>query len=385
MSLNNYYFAEAPVKDISQTYIDDDFNEVTPSYNPSVSNGLVNIYEDCYNDIKSDVWKWVNDVTGENERRKKLDFFYSFKTIKIVDEKCLVLIPPNKFSGGGGGKNTKGLKKGNKNISVKSVKTAINNLFLLSDWKKYKGKLVKKRNGKYIVKQKFFYRVQLITLTARHDGELFDFSSKIWRAWRDLYLILKRKFPKILYVLSKETHKDGYIHLHILTNIGFIRYEKITKWWQKCLKKYGLVCNNSAVDVTPIDESKGLKAAVKYVSKYLIKQQEKREKQGGNINGFFATYSKGLREKLKVRVANLSPEQLEKLFNKIKKRIEIESEYLEGNINVIILNSNINEMQFFKEVIKNLKQKIYGNKKRRQFATNTGEQKKCQYLQSSFI
>jgi hypothetical protein len=244
-------------------------------------------------------------------------------------------------------KNKKWLRKGNIEVSEKTTKQAVENLFLIADYK------MKPQTAK---KFGFNYRCVFITLTAKAEGNVKDFQKRMWKSWRMFYESLRKKY-KFAYVLTKELHKSGYTHYHIVADLPYISVEKLNNIWVCCLKKNKLEGGKNALDLKILKEylnkKNSYRAVIKYISKYVSKSFE--SEQG--IQGMRAVWSKGLSKKIKIE---RSKENLDLIIDNAKKIIKLQV------IDDIVIKSvfiiEIDVKRFFKEEIKKLKNKVYGRK-----------------------
>lgn len=100
-----------------------------------------------------------------------------------------------------------------------------------------------------------------LTLTSRGYLSTFEETVKAWpKAWSRLSSRLRRKTKGLKYVLLPEQHKDGRLHVHLVTTA------RPTKRW---LKDSSFACGlGYMADAEPLKSSK---KAAWYVSKYLGK------------------------------------------------------------------------------------------------------------------
>lgn len=105
-------------------------------------------------------------------------------------------------------------------------------------------------------------RVDFVTITSHEKLADFGATEIVWRsAWGMLYNALKRRNPKLQYMIVPERHKTGRMHVHALWNAN------VTKRWLKDnARKRGL---GYQCEVKPIDTSG---KAQHYVIKYLGKE-----------------------------------------------------------------------------------------------------------------
>jgi hypothetical protein len=322
-------------EDISQVNVDCNFQPQKISFEELLNkieketfrrnnNGLVISYEDC----------------------KKLK---QSKSIKILNENKIAIvdhISMECFYEKSRKRNTSGLKKGNKNVSEKTTKQAVENLFLIADYK------MKPQTAK---KFGFNYRCVFITLTAKSEGDYKEFQRNMWRAWRMFYEALRKKY-KFAYVLTKEKHKSGYVHYHIVADLPYVKVEKLNGIWIRCLKKNGLVGGKNALDLKILKEYLGKKNSYRAVIKYISKYVSKSFKSDEEIVGMRAVWTKGLSKKIKI---DKNGENLDLILDNAKKIIRMD-------IDDVIIKSvfiiEINVKKFFKQEIEILKNKVYGRK-----------------------
>ena len=319
-------------EDISQVNIDSDFQPKKISFDELINkieketfrrnaNGLVISYEDCK------LLKQSKSIKILNENK-----------IAIIDHISMESFFEKTRKG-----NQNGLKKGNKEVSEKTTKQAVENLFLIADYK-MKPKTAKKFG--------FNYRCVFMTLTAKSEGNQKDFQKKMWRSWRMFYEHLRKRY-KFAYVLVKEKHKSGYVHYHIVADLPYIKVEVLNSVWTRCLKKNGLEGGRNALDLKILKEYLGRKnsyrAVIKYISKYVSKSFESEQ----DIEGMRAVWTKGISKKIKI---DKNRENLDLILDNAKKIIKLEVD------NVIIKSVFIIEIdvkKYFKEQIQKFKTKIY--------------------------
>jgi hypothetical protein len=323
-------------EDIVQVNIDSDFKPQKISFDELLdkiekesfktnNSGLVYTYEDCKQIRQSKCIKILN----ENK-------------IAIIDH-----ISMECFNEKIRERNKSGLKKGNREVSEKTTKQAVENLFLISDYK-MKSKTAKKFG--------FNYRCVFITLTAKSQGDMKEFQKRMWRSWRMFYESLRKKY-KFAYVLTKEKHKSGYVHYHIVADLPYISVEKLNSLWIRCLEKNGLLGGKNALDLKILKEylekKNSYRAVIKYICKYISKSFNSDEE----IQGMRAVWSKGLSKKIKIE---RSRENLDCIIDNAKKIIKLQV------IDDIVIKSvfiiEIDVKRFFKEEIEKLKNKVYGRK-----------------------
>lgn len=303
----------------------------------SSTNGLVKGIGDCYSSDFDDLLKKIEAEDLKSGKIFKTKF--NQRKVRVLDDNKIVLLP-NCYSRIFGNRNTENLKRGNKECSVKdsTIMRAIRNLFLISDRKR-------------LTKSKIEYRCVLITLTARHDGSIRNFETKMWKAWRLFYMRIKNNIYKdFLFVLSKERHKSGYIHYHIIANIPYINVQNLNEIWLECLDRFGLKGSKAALDLRAIHERKGIDACVRYVSKYVTKQNSW---NSGKIIGFSATFSKGLSKKIKLEISKSEMIEIEKQI-KFEEKIELEPEiaqWFDGDFVFIELKKSVFEFDFMRQKI----------------------------------
>jgi hypothetical protein len=323
-------------EDIVQVNIDSDFKPQKISF------------DELLDKIEKESFKTNNSGLVYNYEDCKL--LKQAKIIKILNENKVVIvdhISMECFSDKIREKNKKGLKKGNKNVSEKTTKQAVENLFLISEYK------IKPKTAR---KFGFNYRCVFITLTAKSEGDTKEFQKRMWKAWRMFYESLRKKY-KFAYVLTKEKHKSGYIHYHIVADLPYIKVEKLNDIWTRCLKKNGLNGGKNALDLKILKEylnkKNSYRAVIKYISKYVSKSFESEQ----DIQGMRAVWSKGLSKKIKIE---RSRENLDLIIDNAKKIIKLQV------IDDIVIKSvfiiEIDVKRFFKEEIEKLKNKVYGRK-----------------------
>jgi hypothetical protein len=323
-------------EDIVSVNIDSDFQPKKISFDElldrieretfrSNNNGLVISYEDCK------LIKQAKSIKVLNENK-----------IAIIDHVCVDI-----FCEGMKKRNQNGLKKGNKNVSEKTTKQAVENLFLIAEYK------MKPQTAK---KFGFNYRCVFITLTAKAEGNIKDFQKRMWKSWRMFYESLRKKY-KFAYVLTKELHKSGYIHYHIVADLSYISVEKLNNIWVCCLKKNKLEGGKNALDLKILKEylnkKNSYRAVIKYISKYVSKSFESEQ----DIQGMRAVWSKGLSKKIKIE---RSKENLDLIIDNAKKIIKLQ--VIDDVVIKSVLIIEIDVNRFFKQEIQKLKNKIYGRK-----------------------
>jgi len=270
------------------------------------------------------------------------------KSIKVLNENKIAIIDHISmecFSDKIKERNQTGLRKGNREVNQKTTKQAVENLFLIADYK------MKTQTAK---KFGFNYRCVFITITAKSQGDTKDFQKRMWKAWRMFYEHFRKKY-KFAYVLTKEKHKSGYVHYHIIADLPYISVEKLNNIWIQCLKKNGLEGGKNALDLKILKEYLGKKnsyrAVIKYVSKYVSKSFESEQ----DIEGMRAVWSKGLSKKIKI-----GRENIDIVIDNAKKIIKLEvNDFIINRVYII----EIDVKKFFKKEIQKLKNKIYGRKK----------------------
>ena len=320
-------------EDISQLNIDYDFQPQKISFDELLdkieketfrrnANGLVYTYEDCK------ILKQSKSIKILNENK-----------IAIVDH-----ISMECYSDKIREKNQTGLKKGNREVSQKTTKQAVENLFLISDYK-MKPKTARKFG--------FNYRCIFITLTAKSQGEQKEFQKRMWKAWRMFYEYLRKKY-KFAYVLTKEKHKSGYVHYHIIADLPYISVEKLNSVWVRFLGKNGLEGGRNALYLKILKEYLGKKnsyrAVIKYISKYVSKSFE----SDNDIEGMRAVWTKGLSKKINIEK---NKENLNLIIDNAKKIIKLD---VDDNIINSVFIIELDVKKLFKQEIQKLKNKLYG-------------------------
>lgn len=103
--------------------------------------------------------------------------------------------------------------------------------------------------------------LRFVTLTS-HERLSYRATWQVWpKAWSILYNRAKRKQPDASYILVPEQHKDGRLHIHMLTN-----WTMPTRWWKDNARECGLGY------IAEAEEPKSLAHAAWYIGKYISKQ-----------------------------------------------------------------------------------------------------------------
>lgn len=136
--------------------------------------------------------------------------------------------------------------------------------------------------------KKFIYKVSFITLTIppqENTPVTHRALKKIlnsWLTYQKIYFKLNN------YVWKVEKHKDGRLHIHILTDT-FLWHVQIRKSWNRLLQKNGLLefhfqkfgdYNPNSTDVHAVKKVKNMSA---YIAKYMSKDNEHDEGFNGRI------------------------------------------------------------------------------------------------------
>jgi hypothetical protein len=329
----DFVFVEETVSDISIKSIDENFQEKLSfdellekieKENFNKTSGLVYTYEDC------------------KILKKSLQ---ECKSIKVINENKIAIIDYIEFleSSKNNNKKIENLKRGNKSVSKKSVIQAIENLFLIADYK-MKQSTAKKFN--------FNYRCVFITLTAKREYEIQEFEKSMWKAWRIFYESLRKKY-KFSYVLVKERHRSGYCHYHVIADLKYIKVEKLNELWVKCLKKNNLSGDKNSLDLKVLKEylnkKNSYRAVIKYITKYVSKCFESED----DSSGMRATWTKNLSKRVKIEK---NEENIDSIINNAKKINKLQIDDLIIKSVVIV---EIDVRKFFKKEIENFKNKIY--------------------------
>jgi len=103
--------------------------------------------------------------------------------------------------------------------------------------------------------------LDFVTITSHERLATFQQTQNVWRAaWTTLYAAIKRKQPKLQYMIVPEKHKDGRMHVHCLWNAGVTQ-----KWLKDNARKRGLGYQCKIIHIFSGGYSQ------KYVTKYLGK------------------------------------------------------------------------------------------------------------------
>lgn len=100
-----------------------------------------------------------------------------------------------------------------------------------------------------------------------------------------LLILLQRNFKVVNYFWRAEPQKNGNVHFHLIID-RYIQNAQLQKHWNNCLSALGYIDRFSAVfghrqpPSTHIVKLSGKNAAIKYLSKYLSKDQERRKIAG---------------------------------------------------------------------------------------------------------
>jgi hypothetical protein len=319
-------------EDIVQVNIDSDFKPQKISF------------DELLDKIEKESFKTNNSGLVLNHEDCKV--IKQAKSIKILNENKIAIIDYISTECYRKERNKTGLKKGNKEVNQKSTIQAVENLFLISDYK------MKPQTAR---KFGFNYRCVFITLTAKSEGDHKEFQRRMWRAWRIFYESLRKKY-KFAYVLTKEKHKSGYVHYHIVADLPYINIEKLNNTWIRCLRKNSLEGGKNALDLKILKEYSNKKnsyrAVIKYISKYVSKSFESEQE----IEGMRAVWSKGLSKKIKIEK---SKENLDLILDNARKIIKLQIDDVIINAVYII---EINVKKYFNEYISKFKNKVYGRK-----------------------
>lgn len=104
-------------------------------------------------------------------------------------------------------------------------------------------------------------RVDFVTITSNEKLTNFAQTEYVWRdAWTTLYAALKRKSPKMEYMIIPEKHEDGRMHVHALWTASVTQ-----KWLKDNARKRGL---GYMADVRKVAD---VGNAARYVTKYVGK------------------------------------------------------------------------------------------------------------------
>ena len=111
-------------------------------------------------------------------------------------------------------------------------------------------------------------RCSFLTLTVAHDKTPKEAYDDMRDAWNDLATWWRKKYPQMKFFRVVELHADGFPHFHmLLIGAPFIAQKKIAEQWARLL--------GQAHAIVDIRKVKGDEHAVRYVTKYLLKQSEK--------------------------------------------------------------------------------------------------------------
>lgn len=100
-----------------------------------------------------------------------------------------------------------------------------------------------------------------VTVTSSAKARGFTKSIWVWRhAWPKLYARMKRKAGKFEYCLLPERHRDGTLHVHMLTTA-----DMKVRWYKDNAPSCGLGYQNDVTRVTTAGQ------AARYVTKYIGK------------------------------------------------------------------------------------------------------------------
>ena len=133
-----------------------------------------------------------------------------------------------------------------------------------------------------------FYKISFVTLTIPPQGDRLLKASevkKILNSW----LTYHRIYNKLNnYVWKLEEHKDGRLHIHLLTDT-FLWHKVIKDTWNSLLLKNGLLkkhfqkygnYNPNSTDVRAVKKAKNITA---YIAKYMSKDNKKNENFTGRV------------------------------------------------------------------------------------------------------
>lgn len=123
-----------------------------------------------------------------------------------------------------------------------------------------------------------------VTLTSHENCRNFEQTKWVMKkAFPKLYKRMLRKFPDLMYVAIPEPHKDGRLHIHILTNAGMR-----TRWYKDNARECGF---GYEADAKKMDDPR---RAAFYAVKYIVKSLTSTQLEGKRFQRVRA--SKGLPE-----------------------------------------------------------------------------------------
>lgn len=164
-----------------------------------------------------------------------------------------------------------------------------------------------------------FYKISFITLTIPPQGNEQIKASAIKKILNS-YLTYHRIYSNLNnYVWKLEEHKDGRIHVHLLTDT-FIWHKKIRDSWNKILEKNGLLTNHykkygnlnpNSTDVRAVKKAKNITA---YIAKYMSKENKENEEFTGRVWSCSVKISKALNNTITIDIDQITLEN-RKLFN----------------------------------------------------------------------
>jgi hypothetical protein len=110
-------------------------------------------------------------------------------------------------------------------------------------------------------------KCSLLTLTVAQSGTTPEAAYKaMCAAWNALATWWRKRFPQMAFFRVVEFHKTGFPHFHVLlVNAPWIAQHQISSQWARLL--------GQAVAVVDVRAVKGTEHAIRYVTKYLLKQQ----------------------------------------------------------------------------------------------------------------
>ncbi len=113
-------------------------------------------------------------------------------------------------------------------------------------------------------------RSSLLTLTVDPNGRTPQSAYQAMKkAWNTLATLFRQKFPSMRFFRVVEVHGNGFPHIHVLlVGAPFIAQKWIAGVWRDLLGQ-----DHGVVDIRAV---KGEEHAVRYVTKYLLKQSERR-------------------------------------------------------------------------------------------------------------
>lgn len=114
-----------------------------------------------------------------------------------------------------------------------------------------------------------------------HNGDTIESLLKWREVWDTLMKRIKRDHKKMRYVRIFETHKDGTLHVHMLTDSGYADIVKkhegdgrdnyTSETLKKHLTELGLGWRHDIRPLETANTPKGVKKVAKYVIKYMTK------------------------------------------------------------------------------------------------------------------